>query len=139
MFVVLVRHADPATGGTDPGLSPSGILRAATLAKMLGGAGITAIFTSNLRRTKDTAKPLANQLAITPVTIADDAAAAAAQIRAAGQRVLVIGHSNTVPTIIKTLGGPATVVINPTEFDRMFVLHLPAQGAASLLTMRYGA
>ena len=52
MFVVLVRHADPAAGGTDPGLSPAGVHRAGVLAKILADVGITAIFTSDLRRTK---------------------------------------------------------------------------------------
>jgi hypothetical protein len=78
-------------------------------------------------------------LSTTPAETASAPAAAAVQIKAAGERVLVIGHSNTVPTIIPALGGPSNVLINPNEIDRMFVLHLPAQGAASLLTMRYGA
>ena len=138
MFVVLVRHADPAAGGTDPGLSPAGQQRAATLAKMLKDAGIQAIFTSELRRTKETAAPLASLLSITPVVIADDPAAAAHQIRAA-RRALVIGHTNTVPPMINALGGPANVVIGPTEFDRMFVMTVPASDAESLLAMRYGA
>src|SRR5262245_15946309 len=143
MFVVLTRHADPASGGpgdADPRLSPAGTKRAATLARMLAGAGVTAIFTSSLRRTKDTAAPLAAQLSIAPSVIDDDFAAAAAQVKAAGACVLVVGHSNTVPEIIKALGGPANVTIGATEFDRMFVLalHGPANGAGSLLSMRYG-
>ena len=137
MFVVLVRHADPAAGGNDPGLSPAGVHRAGVLARMLAGAGITAIFTSELRRTKDTSKPLATLLSITPVVIANDFATAANQIKAAGKRVLVVGHSNTVPEIIKALGGPTNVVINANEFDRLFVLQVPAHRAESLLSMRY--
>jgi phosphohistidine phosphatase SixA len=137
MFVVLVRHADPLAGGTDPGLSTAGQHRAATLAKMLKDGGIKAIFTSDLQRTKETAAPLASLLSITPAVIADDPAAAADQIRAA-KRVLVIGHSNTVPPMIKALGGPANVVIGATEFDRLFVMAVHANGAESLLAMRYG-
>ena len=91
-YVVLVRHADHAAGGADPGLSPAGVHRAGVLARILADAGITAIFTSDLRRTKETAKPLAHQLGIIPVVIADDVTAAANQIKAAGKRVLVVGH-----------------------------------------------
>ena len=109
MFVVLVRHAEPATGGTDPGLSQGGARRATRLAKMLADAGITDIFTSDLRRTRETAQPLASLSSITPVVIASNPAAAAAQIRAAGKRVLVVGHTNTVPLIIKALGGHAII------------------------------
>ena len=136
MIVVLVRHAEPATGGDNPGLSAAGRRRAATLAEMLAGAGITAIFTSELRRTKDTAAPLAALLSIRPVEIADAPAAAARQVKAAGKRVLVVGHTNTVPQVIEALGGPANVVINAKEFDRMFVLQVPANRAASLLTLQ---
>jgi broad specificity phosphatase PhoE len=135
--VVLVRHAEPAAGGSDPGLAPAGVARAATLASMLAGAEVTAIFTSDLRRTKETAAPLASLLSIAPVVIADDPKVAAAQIKAAGQHVLVVGHSDTTPAIIKALGGPA-VSIKPKQFDRMFVLSVPPSGAGSLLTLSYG-
>jgi hypothetical protein len=43
-----------------------------------------------------------------------------------------------VPQIIHALGGPANVVINADQFDRMFVLEVPAHGAESLLTLHYG-
>ena len=92
MIVVLVRHAEP-TGGENPGLSAAGRRRAVTLAKMPAGASITAIFTSELRRTKETAAPLAALLSIAPVEIAGAPAAAATQIKAAGTRVLVVGHT----------------------------------------------
>jgi broad specificity phosphatase PhoE len=89
---LLIRHADPVVGGTDPGLSTAGQHRAATLAKMLKDGGIKAIFTSELRRTKETAAPLASLLSITPAVIADDPAAAADQIEHGFQ---VIGHELT--------------------------------------------
>ena len=137
MFVILIRHAEPVATGTDPGLSTPGKKRALALAKLLTDAGITSIFTSDLRRTKDTAAPLGTQLAIAPVVIADAPAAAAAQINAAGDRVLVIGHTNTVPEIIEALGGPPDLEIQHTEFDRLFALQVPAAGAGSLLSLRY--
>jgi phosphohistidine phosphatase SixA len=139
MIVVLVRHAEPGAGGDNPGLSAAGIHRAAALATMLARSGITAVFTSDLRRTKETAAPLAGLLTITPVEIAGDPMAAASRVSAAGKHVLVVGHTNTVPAIIKALGGPMDVVINANEFDHLFVLNVPANGAESLLDMRYGA
>ena len=137
MYVVLVRHAEPVSTGADPGLSTPGKKRALALAKMLVDAGIRAIFTSELRRTKETAAPLATQSSLTPAVIDADPAAAAAQVRAASKRVLVVGHTNTVPEIIEALGGPAGVEIGHEEFDRLFVLRIPAEGAASLLSLRY--
>jgi phosphohistidine phosphatase SixA len=139
VIVVLVRHAEPLAAGDNPGLSTAGARRAAVLAKLLADAGVTAVFTSELRRTKETAASLARLLSITPLEISNDPVAAASQIKVAGKRVLVVGHTNTVPPIIKALGGPPDVRIEPNEFDRMFVLHVPADAADSLLSMRYGA
>jgi len=137
MYVVLVRHAGPVTTGTDPGLSAPGEKRALALASLLVDAEIGAIFTSELRRTKETAAPLATQSSLTAAVVDNDPAAAAARVKAAGKRVLVVGHTNTVPEIIEALGGPADVEIGHEEFDRLFVLQVPAHGAASLLSLRY--
>lgn len=63
-FVVIVRHAEKATnGGSDPDLSPAGRARGDTLAGILKDAGITAIFTSEFKRTKETAAATAASLA----------------------------------------------------------------------------
>jgi hypothetical protein len=128
MIVVFVRHAEPVAGPQDPGLSAAGVKRAAALARVLGGAGITAVFTSEFRRTKETAAPLSGQLTIAPVEIDSDPTAAAGQIKAA----------DTVPLLIAALGGPTLPDIEHTVFDRMFVLQVPAT-ADSLLSLRYGA
>jgi phosphohistidine phosphatase SixA len=137
MIVVLIRHAEPGTG-SDPGLSASGQKRAAVLATTLADAELTTIFTSDLRRTKETAAPIATKTQIQPREIAGDPHAARQQVMAAHGSVLVIGHTNTVPELIAALGGPANLSIKSNEFDRLFVLNVPSTGAASLLSMRYG-
>jgi broad specificity phosphatase PhoE len=58
--VILVRHAnidllDPAP--EDPPLNAAGRARAQALARVVGTAGVTAIFTSPLIRTKQTVEP----------------------------------------------------------------------------------
>jgi len=50
--VVLIRHAEPQTSGTDPGLTAAGRKRAELLGFMFQDAGVTAVFTSELRRTQ---------------------------------------------------------------------------------------
>jgi broad specificity phosphatase PhoE len=40
--------------------------------------------------------------------------------------VLVVGHSNTVPAIIRELGGPAVTVAD-TDFAHLFILHITPQ------------
>jgi broad specificity phosphatase PhoE len=142
-LVIVVRHAERSDGGAvagqmggdrDPGLSAAGAARAARLASMLADSGITAIFATEFRRTKDTASPLASKLKL-PVQsmIAKDTAALVAKIKSshAGGIVLVVGHSNTVPDVIKQFGGPA-VTIADDEYDNLFIV-VPATGAMTRL------
>ncbi len=137
MIVILIRHAERAAAGDDPPLTAAGERRAALLATMFGDAAVSAIFTSTFLRTKRTAAPLAQKTGIAPKVIADDAGQARAQIVAAGPCVVVIGHSNTVPAFIHAMGGPSILQIAENEFDRMFVMSVPPDGAPSLLQMRY--
>ena len=137
MFVILIRHAEREPAGTDPSLSAAGRRRAKLLADMLADASIGAIFTSEFKRTKETAAPIAQRLHLAPVQIDDDVSTGAQQVRAAGDRVLVVGHSDTVPALIAQLGGPQ-VTIPDAAFDRFFVLQVHA-ASAELLPMKYVA
>src|ERR1700682_5430372 len=61
--LVLVRHADKAAQpANDPPLTSAGMKRAQDLAAALRSAGVTFIITTQLRRTRETAQPLANAL-----------------------------------------------------------------------------
>ena len=139
-MVILTRHAERADGaatmgGSDPKLSAIGAARAARLVAMLGDANIAAIFTTEYLRTKDTAAPLAAKIKLTPEVIA------AAQLNTliekiqlhADDTVLIVGHSNTVPMIIKALGGP-DVSIGDDEYDNLF-FYVPA--TKTLTRVRY--
>jgi broad specificity phosphatase PhoE len=136
-LVILVRHAEradasgmPPPASADPSLSAAGKARAAKLATMLADAGVKGIFTTEFKRTQETAAPLATKLTLKAQSMAaDDTAALVAKIRSAHPKdvVLVVGHSNTVPEVVKAFGGPA-VTIADTEFDNIFII-APATGA----------
>src|SRR3954469_7532316 len=65
--IFVVRHAERGTAPPgDPAPSTEGRQRAEALRDMVKGAGVTAIITSPATRTKETAKPLATALGITP-------------------------------------------------------------------------
>lgn len=136
-FVVFVRHGEREAVGADPALTAAGRERARRLARMLRDAGVSAIFTSEARRTKETAQPLAAALHLGPKVIADDLDAARAELLASGGCVLVIGHTDTVPALVAKLGGPADLSIADDEFDRFLVLTLAPGQPAALLPLRY--
>ena len=121
--IYIVRHADKATfwpkeralNKFQP-LNRTGLDRADAIAEHLGEAGIAAIYTSSTTRTLTTGMSLAEA---TGVRIApDDRTIDRDQMRAffeelrtrhaADKAVLIVGHSNTVPNVLITLGALET-------------------------------
>jgi broad specificity phosphatase PhoE len=142
--IFIVRHAERADaasgprpssgqGGTtmmadDPELSDAGRARAQALASLLKDAKIAAIFTTEFKRTQQTAAPLAEALAITPSTIpAKDSPGLMENLRSATGNVLVVGHSNTIPQIIKDLGVTTGVVLQDADYDNLFIVIMSAR------------
>jgi phosphohistidine phosphatase SixA len=143
-MVVLVRHAEKAAvAGNDPPLSDIGTQRAEALAGAMVSAKPTAIVVSALQRTGLTAAVVAKQTGVTPQVIAMDGgtaghvAAVAKAVQASRGVVLVVGHSNTVPAIIKALGGPTLPDICDATYSHFFVLVPARDGQPAALTMSH--
>lgn len=138
--VILVRHAEKLDESTDPPLSKVGESRSHLLAKFLKDAGITAIYTSEYQRTIKTAGPLADSLKIKPVNIpAVDSEGLFNRIRTQNRNdiVLVVGHNNTVPALLKLFGYSVEITIPSDEYDNLFVLVPKETGQPTVLRMRY--
>jgi len=143
--VVIVRHAEKTLGTIeDPPLSPEGEQRSERLALMFGeaiGAGhLDAIFVTNTRRTQQTAAPLAARLHLVPVVLpaADVAGTATRLLREhRGGTVIVVGHGNTIPELIRELSGKQIDLIKDDDYGEIYVLSVPRFGGASLVRMRY--
>jgi phosphohistidine phosphatase SixA len=138
--VYIVRHAERADDGNLSLLSPEGHARAARLAGILRGAGITHVFVTEYQRTAQTAAPLAERLGLTPVVVfAGDTGALLAKIRATGPkaRVFVVGHSDTVPSLLKALGCTGRIAIAKAEYDNLFVVIPRDKASPLLLRLRY--
>lgn len=147
-LIVLVRHAEKSAERSDPGLTRGGEKRAADLAGALEGARLTAIYTTQYRRTRLTAEPVAHAQGLTPMVLPasgdlrSDAAAVAAAINAlpAGSAALVVGHSNTLGPIIAALGGPPVPDLCDGEYATLLILERPTGGTGpQLLRSRFGA
>lgn len=124
-LVVLVRHAEKAEApANDPPLSPEGEERARALARTLADAGITRIHSSDTRRTRDTAAPLAAALGL-EIELYDprDLPGMADRLRALPGRHLVVGHSNTTDVLSGLLGGASFgEIVEAWEYDRLYFL-----------------
>jgi len=146
--VVFVRHADLEPGpGANPGLSPAGRRRAMELVRVLGSldvvAGPDVIIATQYRRTQETADPLAKKLKL-PVQIvdADDITGLVHRIlkEYKGKVVLVIGHSNSIPLLIRAFHGSKKLApIEENEYDNLYVLSIPWFGKVKTLQLKYGA
>ena len=143
--VFLVRHSERELDGEDPPLTPQGEARAQALAAALRDAGITAIITTQWRRTRDTVKPLAAILRVTPEVVPvyegkaleNTQAVAAAVRRHKDESVLVVGHI-TVTGVIAALGGPRLPTICDNVFSDLFQF-APVAGDQGLVHLHYGA
>lgn len=141
--VFLVRHAERADAGRaqgmmadDPDLSRQGRARADSLATLLKDAEIRTIITTEYRRTQQTAAPLAKALGIRPTVIpAKDVGALSAAVKSASGNVLVVGHSNTVPAVVKTLAAGEEVAIGEQDYDNLLIVVL--DGTPTLLRLHY--
>lgn len=152
--VFLVRHAEKAdTPGQDPALSEAGRQRAEALARLLQSAGVKGIYTSQFKRTQQTAEPLAKRLGVAVASVPlsvkpsnprevteESLRELTKKVEAhAGGAVLIVGHSNSVPEVIRMLGGDAVPKIDESKFDDLFVVTVYAGGRAKVVHLKYGS
>ncbi|MBT8402933.1 MAG: histidine phosphatase family protein [Gemmatimonadetes bacterium] len=141
-IVWLVRHAERADAGADdqpdPELSDVGRVRAAELARFLGEAGLTSIYSTSYQRTMQTADPLAQALGLTVESYDPRSMGSLIEILRRPGRHLVVGHSNTTPALVEQLGGDPGSSIEVEEYDRIYVLHIGRDGDVQTTVLRFG-
>ncbi|HPF22643.1 MAG TPA: phosphoglycerate mutase family protein [Hyphomonas sp.] len=136
--IYLVRHAEKEAGDNPP-LTIVGRARADILAEELSGAGLTAIWSTDYTRTRETAKPASNRTGL-PIQIYDPSRldSFAARLKATPGTFLVVGHSNTTPDLVKQLGGkPGAPIDEAREYDRLYVVTV-TRGHVNTEIRRYG-
>ncbi len=142
--VYVVRHAEKVDETDSTDLSPAGRQRALALVDTLANQGIDSIFTTPYRRTRQTAEPLANRIAVRSVDYSpkstDLIVNRVSRIR--GKKVLVVGHSNTILDITKGLGAKPTLAkIESGDYDNLMVVRIqrrPFGKSVSLSQKTYG-
>lgn len=129
-----IPTVNPAPG--NPHISSAGETRRDTLAHVVEDTGIQAIYASCFCRTQETVATAANNLGLTTNKVSQhraNSAGTALETDVAdlvqrinndhvGQKILVAGHTSTVPKIIEELGGGTIDEIAETEFDNLYVV-----------------
>ena len=144
--ILIVRHAEKASDAEDSPLTETGILRAQALVRAAEDAGVSAIYSSQFRRSIDTARPLSDRIGVAitevPVNLAspgDYGELLAKQIieKYRGQTIVVVGHSNTIASIIEGLARREAPVDN-IEYSDMFIVTVQPSGGAGIIKTQYG-
>jgi broad specificity phosphatase PhoE len=127
----LTRHAEKVPGA-DPVLSERGQLRARNIATMLRRTGIAHIYATASRRAQQTADALATRLCL-PVQCYDPGtpAAFARQLLALDGHAFVVGHVETIPLLVRQLGGDPGSPCTEMDFDRVYQLVIREDGSVT--------
>jgi len=141
----IVRHAEKDTaGGNNPAISVTGKERAGDLYRALKKKKIDLIFVSQYKRTGMTADSIRIYQNIDTVHYAADVSAdklfEQVKLRAGkAKNILIVGHSNTLPGIIRKAGVPGYTVkeIPDNEYDNLFIVK-QKKGKAVLEQKKYG-
>lgn len=138
---ILIRHAEKmADGSQDPPLSEAGRERAAAIANLLSNVRVDAIFSSDYKRTRSTARPLAEQQEL-EVQLYDprqqEEFLGKLLKEYKGKTLVVVGHSNTVPFAVNVLLRENRLkVLDESEYEQVFIVSLAEDGSRKLLPLR---
>ncbi len=140
--VFVVRHAEKGPGTPDPSLTEAGNVRARALAHALRDQKVSAIFSSEFKRTQETAAPLGQELGIVTRVLGaakTDELVAALRGLPPGSKAVVVSHSNVVPMIVEKLSGQSVGELTDADYDRLYIVILRPNAAPAVLYLHFGA
>ena len=123
--VYLVRHAEKAGNAPTDGLKiPEGVARRDALGLYLNHYQFAGVYSTNYPRTIQTIKPLADLQGIPLVIYNNGDSLLSVLIAEKNRRFVIVGHSNTIPQMIRANG------LNPgfsgnipdNEFDNLYII-----------------
>lgn len=120
----LVRHAEKLSG-TDPSLSACGQARAAALAEYFRAIPLQAIYATPYQRTQQTAAAVAKSQQLT-VTSYDPTIPELLQqqLSNTSHTVLIVGHSNTVPSLVTLFSSLQMAPLTEEDYDVLYEITL---------------
>jgi phosphohistidine phosphatase SixA len=144
--VYIIRHAEKQSAqpmatakDEDPPLSPEGQLRAMGLVEDIPVRELDAIYVTKTKRSYDTASAVIALTGIEPIYYPPrDVDGLVARVRKRhGESVLVVGHSNTIPALLRGLGVQEPIEIPEDQYGDLWVVTV-GPGGTTLETRRFG-
>lgn len=164
-LLLLARHAEKQSDSGNPDLTARGLARAEALADIALQWNVGGVYSTDLCRTAQTAQPTAARLGMPIVVQATGSSAAGLEgcdpeisspaffldpkindtpdllswilDQHAGGAVLIVGHSNTVPHMLKRLG-VGDFAIADDEYDRLFMVTHDTERGPRVVETSYG-
>ena len=124
--VFVIRHAEQElTGLIDAGLRPEGLERAADWATILRPSGLDLVVTSKVQRSRITGAIIAEALEVPRVEFSRGASLALAEFLRENYPedvILVVGHSGTIPAVLRGFGYADTFPISESAYGWLFIV-----------------
>lgn len=137
---ILVRHAEKQYGA-DPELTPEGEARAERLNFMLKNTDLAAVYSTETKRTQLTAAPTAKAkgLEVKPYSPYQlEFFAKELKRKHQGETVLIVGHSNTTPSMANFLSETDNYPrFSELDYTNLYVVTIPRIGAPRVLKLRF--
>ncbi|MBB4078192.1 broad specificity phosphatase PhoE [Lewinella aquimaris] len=137
---ILVRHAEKGFGD-DPNLTPQGQERAQRLSEMLSTEAIDRVYTTDTKRTRQTAQPTADAHGLkVNFYKTEDLPSFASRVRRAhvGETVLIVGHSNTTPEVANLIARSSDLDrFSELDYGNLLIVTVPPTGESRVLKLRY--
>lgn len=142
-ILIFVRHAEKQDDGTnDPSLTEIGEERAQKLSELIiSNYTVSAIYSTGYKRTQQTAFPTSEflNLSINEYQLSNPDSLIKSIIELhKGEHVLIVGHSNSTPTLVNTaINENRFERLDESVYDNIFEVKIDKTGKASVNRFTY--
>ena len=133
--IYFIRHAEKIDSSKNPDLSSVGLERAAHWGKIFSETTFDAIYSTDFKRTQQTAAPTAENKKL-DITLYDAKSLDFDKFKSdnLGKSILVVGHSNTTPDFVnKLINQNVYAAIEDTNFGNLYIVTLNGDQVTHLL------
>ena len=139
--VILLRHAEKISDGSkDPGLTETGKKKAESLVSLFKNTSLSAIYSTDFIRTRETVAPLAKSksLAIKNYEALKTDVIDNMLKEHEGKTILICGHSNNIPSIANYLRGTEEFkTFADNEYDNILIVTVGKERAATVTWLTF--